>query len=457
MQSKEHKKILIIAFSTLRQYPKEQLDLVIDKNTKITVISPYDFLFNLQIIKIKIYKFISILKDKSNCANHEELENRWATSEELAIYLKQMYSFVEIGKPSLIGKITGLLASFRHSIKDIFLVNKIFLGDKKIIYIDELESTAFVLDSLMRWAKHKPYKSKSLLNNFRVFRHMLLFRSYASWLKYFVAKNKFDYVLVNHTVYLESGWVASFLCEKFNVAIIHTQSIQKTVSFPVSRSHWFEQELAHQFLKNHDGIPESGTSSSLPWYEETSLANFQDLRKLLVSKDHYLIVMHAFSDANSIHETSNSLFQSYYNWVQFTLNIAKENPCIKYIFRIHPSTNKYYHKDLEIIENMFHEAPKNIVLEDPISCKRRGLKINQELPIVVTCQGSIALEMACSGLKVIATGNPVCPDTLYLKPKSLSEYALMISGNVNPSSLLLTNEEITKAVRWKSCYINLMR
>lgn len=457
MQSKEQKKILVVAFSTLRQYPKDQIDLIIHKNTKVTIISPYDFLFSLKIIKTKIYNLTSIFKNKSNCASHEELEDKWATSEEIAIYLKQVCSFVDIAKPSLIGKIAGLLASFRHSIKDVSLVNKIFLGDQKNIYINETESTGFALDSLLRWGKHKPYKSKSLPNNCRAFRHMLLFRSYASWLKYFAAKNKFDYVLVNHTVYLESGWVASFLCEKFNVAIIHTQSIQKTVSFPASRSHWFEQELTHQFLKNHDDIPESGTSSSLPWYEEKSLANFQDLRELLVLQDHYLIVMHAFSDANSIHETSNSLFQSYYNWVQFTLNIAKENPCIKYIFRIHPSTNKYYRKDLEIIENMFHEVPKNIVLEDPNFCKRRGLKIDQDLPIVVTCQGSIALEMACSGLKAIATGNPICPDTLYLKPKSLSEYALMLAGNVNSSSLLLTNEEIRKAIRWKSCYINLMR
>ena len=447
MKDKTKNRMLIVAFSQIQQYPKDQLISALVDVEEIIILSPYDFVDSFRVRRI-IKKTIFFWKSYDS-------SGLWVTADFLKEHLKSSFGIdALVIKPNLIDLFKLGVVELKSAYTDAKLIDSICSGRQTSIKIQGIESTGFILDSLLRFYKYKPTK-KYLINTLKGFRFLLLIKIYNQWLENFLLETqRIESILVNHTVYMESGWVATYLYEKYGTIIKHCQSIQKKLAYPKSREQWFEAELNNS---NQAVISsETGKPLNLNWYKEYSIANMPDLRKYELDTSYYLIAMHAFLDANSIHGEPQNIFQSYYNWVSYTLQVARNNKEKTYVFRIHPDSHDFYQDDLLIIKDLFSNLPENIILQDP---RKEKFIINKggRIPVVVTFKGSIAMEMACSGIKAVTVGKPYCPDGTYILPDNLKHYEYLLSGELNKEQFLLTDEYIRQALRFKKAYVGLMK
>lgn len=443
-------KNLVISFSVLSEFPESQMK-EIALNSKFMIVSPIEFCskyYNKSHYQI-IQQLLMPLK------SHEQKELRKTTSQQLIFRIKKLCDTnASFHKPSRLSVVKNLPLAVVTAARFLFKAKKIFKYGTGAIYLGRIDCTTYLLDSLLRRPKYRPDNPECLDNNYRAFKYLYIFLLYFFWLKNFLEKNPPQTVIINHTVYLESGFISAYLSERYGSKIVHISSAQQGVLKLGAREKFFEKEVKESFKQYM--ITKRHVCHEKYTGKDSSLA-VNDFRGFSLNKKRVLVFMHAISDANDIHMRAGELFRTFYEWLNVTLRIARDNPLVIYEFRIHPLTYSLYRWDLDIIYSMFSDVPSNIRLSNPLEVPLTALVTQSDMPVCVTFKGTIALEMACAGVKVVTAGVPYAPVGTFLQARSTLQYESFISGNITKEMLVLGDGLRIVAIGYKEVYDSLRR
>jgi hypothetical protein len=106
------------------------------------------------------------------------------------------------------------------------------------------------------------------------------------------------------------------------------------------------------------------------------------------------VAAHVFSDR--AHYGFNTLYQDYYHWLIETIRILNKNSDIDTWVKLHPSS--YTYKEDGILEKILQEENLENIHLLPNDFNTASIK--DIFDYIVTCQGTMGLEMACFGIPV---------------------------------------------------------
>lgn len=148
------------------------------------------------------------------------------------------------------------------------------------------------------------------------------------------------------------------------------------------------------------------------------------------------VMLHAFNDFP--HHYENNIFRDYYIWFKETLEIAKSNSSVNWIFKEHPSS-EYYPCDVDLKEIFANVNESHIVFLDRNE-NFNSSSLRQIAHALVTCIGTAGLEFACHGVpSVIAGENHYSGLGICYEPKDYGEYRELL---INISALSPISKEI---------------
>lgn len=177
----------------------------------------------------------------------------------------------------------------------------------------------------------------------------------------------------------------------------------------------------------------------------TSRTFFNKDFKLNTGKKNIFVMLHAFNDHP--HTAFNwMIFKDYYDWFIKTLEFAKKNSKVNWIFKQHPSIKDYPTKDVNF-KKLFSGCPDNIVyIDENRQIDTRSLIYCADL--IVTCLGSAGFELPAMGaIPSIAAGdNPYTKLNFVLEPKTKTEYFEILDKADKIEKLSAENQDIAKAV-----------
>jgi len=153
----------------------------------------------------------------------------------------------------------------------------------------------------------------------------------------------------------------------------------------------------------------------------TNRASFNKDHGLNPNKKNVFIMLHAFNDYPHSHFRW-MIFKDYYDWFIQTLEFAKKNNKVNWIFKQHPSIKYYPTKDVDF-KKLFSECPDNIIyINENNQIDTRSLIYCADL--IVTCLGSAGFELpAMGGIPSLVAGNNVYTGLGFsLEPKTKKEY-----------------------------------
>jgi len=147
-------------------------------------------------------------------------------------------------------------------------------------------------------------------------------------------------------------------------------------------------------------------------------------------KKNVFIMLHAFTDFPHSHFRW-MIFKDYYDWFVNTLEFAKKDGNVNWIFKQHPSIKNYPTKDVSF-DLLFSDVPPNIVY---ISEKKQidTRSLNYCADLVVTCLGSAGFELpAMAGIPSVTAGDNFYADIGFtIEPKTKNEYFSILSNAHN--------------------------
>ncbi len=199
-----NKSILVIAFSNLSEYPREQLTCALGDYNEVIIISPFS----------SILRKIVLIKSFINKRVKENYK-LWASPNLLKLEidscnLKDLT--VKVFEINLNNFLKTIIYTLYDAIKIYLTLRKILIKNEiHPIYIYNVESSGYIVDSILRFTPFNIFKRNSIFNNIILFFYAEYVMFWA-YLANFYLKN-FD-VLVNHQVYFESGWFHHFLSNK---------------------------------------------------------------------------------------------------------------------------------------------------------------------------------------------------------------------------------------------------
>lgn len=170
--------------------------------------------------------------------------------------------------------------------------------------------------------------------------------------------------------------------------------------------------------------------------------SFNQDYKLNPNKKNVFIMLHAFTDSPHSHFRW-MIFNDYYDWFINTLNFAKQNNTVNWIFKQHPSIKNYPVKDVSF-DLLFSDVPENIVyISEEKQIDTRSLNYCADL--VVTCLGSAGFELpAVAGIpSMTASDNFYTGLGFAIEPKTRNEYFSNLSNAIDIGRL--TPEQQKKA------------
>ena len=411
---------LLIAFSDPNLFDVNKLNKLSLNDEIFFLICPFDFLNIFSRLKNRVQNRNLILQE-----------------EDTIKYLKKNVKNIKINvlKPNIVDVIYFSIFSLFNASKNIINLIKILKGKRSSISSHNIDITGYCLDSLQRYvSKFRIEKENSILNISVSFLYLFLLELYINWFFSEFKKINIKKVIINHNVYSESGMFAEYsqLLHQSKIIFAH-KHFKDILILPNVRKHVFHY------------IPDMKKKIDLKknffWYDKNSIKQHRSLINKNVNLNKVLVVMHAFNDANHIHSEHRPLFQSFYHWIKETLQIAKFLKDQNFIFRIHPSTFKHYPKDEDTIHELFKNLPRNIILEDPRKINNPLHHFREGIPIIITYEGAIILEMGCSGINVVAMSSRTGDDSSII-PSSLSDYKKILAGQLDSKKLYLEIDQI---------------
>jgi len=265
---------------------------------------------------------------------------------------------------------------------------------------------------------------------------------------------KFDAVLVSHQVNIHSGVLLRtalrYGCKGYlrtggqKSALQCSEKIDEVYDYPNKPSpeniDTIISKLGSKFDFAYESILNEHVSGKLNkdalnafskenlYYRERKSFN-QDYG-LDPNKKNVFIMLHAFTDFPHSHFRW-MIFNDYYDWFMNTLEFAKKNKSINWIFKQHPSIKKYPTKDVSF-DLLFSDVPPNIVyINEKKQIDTRSLNYCADL--VVTCLGSAGFELpAMAGIPSVTAGDNFYTDIGFaIEPKTKNEYFSILSNAHN--------------------------
>ena len=424
---------LIVAFSNPILFDFYKLNKLKFKSQEIFLICPFDFIHILTTFKNKILGKSSISEETQTISHFKKHRPD--------LKLKTF-------KPRLIDIIILFPICFVKAIINTIKFKKILGGNKCQLHSNGIEISSYCLDSLQRYtgSTFKIENEDNILNIFGSFKFLLMLEIYINWFISTFKSKDVSSIIINHNVYAESGLIAEYCQSLFRSEVFLVQNVlREIIRLDDVRDHYFK--YAANLMNTLEPKKE------FSWSDNNSIKGNIDLIGKRIDSTRVLIMMHAFSDANQIYSDKASLFQSYYEWIKKTLEIAKLSENQEYTFRIHPSTFGFYRKDESIINKLFKDLPKNIKLEDPRQIKDQNHHFRDTIPIVVTYKGSIILELGCAGINMISISSHGI-DACSIIPKNLSQYKDFLTGNVDMDKMYLNKIQVDEYKRLKNSMAN---
>ena len=442
---KKLNKILIIGFSLNVQYDLKSYDKLLKKYDKVYYTETYKYLWKRN--------FLILLRDFYNNIRRitKGYDNKFLPVSLKYLKKKFFFSRINLIYPKTKHKIENIKKAFNYTSDISSLISK----DSFSFKINNVECSAYLIDSLQRFLPlFKIYNFKSPINFISTWIYIYNVITYLEWLDKFVKKKKIDAVLVNHEVYMESGFISCYLKEKFNSDIIHL-SCKSRYPFKVQpRKKWFKEILEkklYQSLLSKKKIIENKKNT---WRTENALSNIEDCSKKIFDKNLVVIIMHCFGDANNMHFENDVIFSSYFQWIRSTIEIAKSQKNINYIFRAHPDSFDKYPQDKRVFDYLFKNLnEKNIFFQRPGSYTQ--LISKDKMPLFVTAKGNFSQELAIAGIKSITIDDSSAPNDCCKKIKSKKEYIKWLTGQKSLEDLRLSEKLKFKAKFNKKIYFEL--
>lgn len=432
LEASQHKAQVVIAFSDMRQYPPQQIHDVLERGCPTFVLDATTFLHPRR-------QWLREFKKRARSA----ASRGWATAPELKKSLATLMGLeCVMPKPSFAWRFWLAGRQERSDLcRNLLAVRSILAGKQAEVIIGGTPATAEIVDSLQRWvAGFRIERRVHVANQLVAAYYLLRVHQYMAWLRDYLLTQDFEewLVVTNHQTYVEAGLLLRVIVDAKSASgvLIGTSVSQPIELAPdefykvtiIRRAYSHEPELLHQPIAIAQSDYENGRG------DESALMDLGDLRSKRLVDNRVLVVMHAFTDANRMAGNSGALFPTYFEWIRASLQIAGENPHVTYIFREHPVSRMYYGRDINAIRELFAKAPANVSLDS--NPTRFSFQSSREIPIVVTAQGTVALEMACAGIRSVVVGNPNAPLASFYKATTLSNYSDVLSGYTTINRLL---------------------
>ena len=237
------------------------------------------------------------------------------------------------------------------------------------------------------------------------------------------------FVFLGHTVYTNRALFAYLRSEKIKIFTqaafnLHSQSKLKDNSWlyiskgklSLVKKKVNINQINQYFIKRNKG---KGN-----YYDSENA--LKGIKKNTNLKDFNTLFLHVFRDSPYNFIDKNRIFVDYFDWIIKTLKILKDSK-EKWIIRYHPSHKRWGEDQSitlkKIINIAFNNStlPSNIFIDEGIYSNLYLIKNSKK---IVTFNGSVQLEAACFGKKVITIVSNFKNLNLEIDicPKNLSEY-----------------------------------
>lgn len=270
--------------------------------------------------------------------------------------------------------------------------------------------------------------------------------------------NNISGVLVSHRIGIVAGVMLRaalrYGCEVYSLAGMHRATLYKSKDLKQMIEYEYtpknedinkllalsdtEFEKGYDFVRNFHMYGNCSMDAKFAYSDDNNFYNDRQLFakdfKLDPDKKNIFIMMHAFTDYPHTH-FKWMLFKDYGDWFLKTLEYAKKDKSVNWIFKQHPADHFYPTKDIDY-DKLFGKVPDNIVFLN-YKNKLDTRSLVHVADAVITCLGSAGFELpAIGGVPSITAGDNFYNDLGFsTAPKTKKEYFNILSNLKNIQKL----------------------
>lgn len=291
----------------------------------------------------------------------------------------------------------------------------LFLNKERLLSfkVGKDEIGTYIYDSILRRMKRKTVERLSLRD--RMF--ICLEFCYYKYFKYLIKKYPIKVMVLGDSVY-RYGLLYE-ICKNngivcFSPINLNTVFIRRFESEEDFRSNYLSKELLRELCKNNDY-----RESVDEYYKGRYAGNIQQhdvltayANKLVRNSDEFIkryklnpqkktviIMSHVFADAPHVY--TDALYNDYWEWFVTSFRCLQSNKNINVLVKEHPSAHLYGQKGL-INEFLKKQGLECLAIDDDEST----LSILNNVDAVVTCGGTIGVEISYFGKYVVLASKP---------------------------------------------------
>lgn len=372
-------------------------------------------------------------KESKDIFNLFKLNN----SQFIGVKIKELILLIKTLFLTFISIIKILIFGFDWFVKS-FEIEKIRLGD--LIY-----------DRYIRKG-HKFVNPNCLEISFLI----LLFKSIFKFLllKKIFKKNNVKYSLIGSNTYISISTILMRVSQFYRIPVIYVSGesykiirnkkeivgdiiskfVQNQLKYSnqkrlkIDAENYFKKRVKGKLTINKYDIKKYFDHDELNWMTSKDNNNF--IKKIKIKKLNYsntiLYAPHCFAESN--HRCGDLIFRDFYQEAIETLEFAKKQKNILWLFKIHPYSQKRYN-ELKIVKKLYYKYKSPNILLVPFRCNNE--KLFKLVDLVVSTRGHICLEAATFGVRNIINSHIFYDDgKISYRAKNKNEYFKFMS-NVN--------------------------
>lgn len=284
-----------------------------------------------------------------------------------------------------------------------------------------------------------------------------------------VKNNNISAVLVSHRIGLTAGVLlrASLRagCEVYSLAGMHRATLTRSkdmsemIKYEYTPDKKDIEELTalpqekfdklYEFVRNFHIYGNCNMDAKFAFSDDNkfyqSREEFAKDYNLDVNKKNIFVMLHAFTDYPHSH-FKWMIFKDYGDWFLKTLEFAKKDKNVNWIFKQHPADKFYPTKDIKF-DKLFQNLPENVVFLDYKS-KLDTRSLMHIADAIVTCLGTAGFEVpAMSGVaSITAADNHYTGHGFSKNPTTKKEYFDILKDLKNIKKLTAEELKIARAV-----------
>jgi len=320
------------------------------------------------------------------------------------------------------------------------------------LVVKDLNIGDLVYDTYLRKFNQKTLNIKSYKFFFILFQTIIILKS----IENYFSKNNVKAVIPGDVSYIYSGLVAKYAIKnKIKVySIIETNGFLITelqnVNYYRRMPYWEYSKKFAKFSYDEQKVKikralnclerrlSGKKDSTLVYMAESTYKNLNNNNNVLLNtnKLKVLVALHDFFDSPHIYRYM--IFPDFWEWIIYTLNVAKDTDFEWYI-KPHPNALPQNKKIISELKEKYKDC-ENIFFISPFISNLQ--LINEDINAVVTVYGSIGHEFAYFNKLVINAGdNPHIAYNFNIHAKNLDDYTFYLK-NIDKLSLIFDKNEI---------------